>query len=70
MRGVGRVSLVYLMGDLYARPDTGELLRDRHGEWQDLHMRIPPTLLEARPAPRSESLDGAFWAAEVFELLA
>jgi hypothetical protein len=67
--GAGRARLIYLMGDLYARPNTGELLRNRKGEWQPLPMSIPADLLKRRPLPIVESLEGALWAAEVFERL-
>jgi hypothetical protein len=67
--GVGRSRLIYLMGDLYVQPDTGELLRDRAGALQPVNMCVPPDLMSRRPLPGPESLDGALWAAEVFERL-
>jgi len=69
MPGRRKARLIYLMGDLFVQPGTGELLRNHKGEWQSLPLRVPQEMLRRRPVPEDESLEGALWAAEVFEHL-
>jgi hypothetical protein len=65
--GHGRARLIFLLGDLYADPQTGALLRRRGGDWHALEARLPTELLRTRPAPAPDSLDCALWAAELVD---
>jgi hypothetical protein len=61
--------MIYLLGDLYADPQSGALLRRRHDQWQPLEVSLSPQALQARPRPVPDALDRALWAAELVERL-
>ncbi|MEJ2327659.1 MAG: hypothetical protein P8Y25_12970, partial [Chromatiaceae bacterium] len=67
--GHGRRQMIYLLGDLYADPQSGALLRRRHDQWQPLEVSLSPQALQARPRPVPDALDRALWAAELVERL-
>jgi hypothetical protein len=65
----GRGQMIYLLGDLYADPQTGALKRRRGHQWQALEASLAPQALRARPPQATDSLDRALWAAELVERL-
>jgi hypothetical protein len=67
--GGGRGQMIYLLGDLYANPQTGALVRRRGDQWQPVEAALSAQALQARPGPVPDALDRALWAAELVERL-
>jgi len=65
----GRGKMIYLVGDLYADPQTGALLRRRGDQWQPLEAALSAQALQARPGHMPDALDRALWAAGLVERL-
>jgi hypothetical protein len=67
--GGARGQMIYLLGDLYADPQTGALLRRRRDQWQPLEVALSAQALQARPGHVPDALDRALWAAGLVERL-